>query len=365
MGAMYWRPRGLRPRGGERHTSSGRMKGARSSAAWRTCQSRSSSAAASAASTSGPSNGRERQHGSAADGRLVGAPGEDRRQPAFVADRAERRDRGLADQRIVGAVARPMSTVEHGVVGSATVLLARRPRRGLDDGRLRGRASSASSDTAGRSASIVATRRRTARLRVGERGAQVVVRQGAHAAQGAECQLAGHGIGGRERGRVRRPRRPRGRRRRRRRQSSSLQHVGEGDHGVGDPETDDGGQHRTHPARRAPRWPGPTRRAVRTGTGRSIGVRTGPSTSTPVGARCGRRARAGSAVALAVLRHPVAIKATMARPAIQPAARVTSVILTQSDTRTDGSSARQHAVETVTGGGPCRWRSSASSDWSS
>src|SRR6187549_2438092 len=43
------------------------------------------------------------------------------------------------------------------------------------------------------------------------------------------------------------------------------------------------------------------------------------------------RARAGSAVALAGFRHPVATSATMARPAIQPAAVVTSVMLTQSD----------------------------------
>lgn len=55
-------------------------------------------------------------------------------------------------------------------------------------------------------------------------------------------------------------------------------------------------------------------------------------TCTPVGARSGRRARAGLAVALAVFRHPVAMRATMARPAIQPAAVVTSVIFTQSDT---------------------------------
>lgn len=43
-------------------------------------------------------------------------------------------------------------------------------------------------------------------------------------------------------------------------------------------------------------------------------------------------------MALAVLRHPVAIRATMARPAIQPAAVVTSVMLTQSDMVTAGGS---------------------------
>lgn len=54
-------------------------------------------------------------------------------------------------------------------------------------------------------------------------------------------------------------------------------------------------------------------------------------TSTPAGAEEGRRARAGSAVALAGLRHPAAIKATMASPAIQPAAVVTSVMFTQDE----------------------------------
>ncbi len=54
-------------------------------------------------------------------------------------------------------------------------------------------------------------------------------------------------------------------------------------------------------------------------------------TSTPAGARRGHRARAGLAVALAGLRHPVAISATIARPASQNAAVESSVILTQSD----------------------------------
>jgi len=66
------------------------------------------------------------------------------------------------------------------------------------------------------------------------------------------------------------------------------------------------------------------------GDRRAIGAFTS-DTSTPAGAEEGRRARAGSAVALAGLRHPAAIKATMASPAIQPAAVVTSVILTQEE----------------------------------
>lgn len=66
------------------------------------------------------------------------------------------------------------------------------------------------------------------------------------------------------------------------------------------------------------------------GDRRAIGARTS-DTSTPVGAEEGRLARAGLAVALAGFRHPAAIKATMARPAIQPAAVVTSVILTQEE----------------------------------
>jgi Lon-like protease len=85
----------------------------------------------------------------------------------------------------------------------------------------------------------------------------------------------------------------------------------------------------THMANTLPATTLHTRR--NTGVGAWMGVCT-VVTSTPVGARSGRRARAGCAVALAVFRHPVAINATMARPAIQPAAVVTSVILTQSDT---------------------------------
>lgn len=53
------------------------------------------------------------------------------------------------------------------------------------------------------------------------------------------------------------------------------------------------------------------------------------ATSSPFAARNGRRARAGSAVALAGLRQPAAINATMASPAIQPAAVVTSEMFTQ------------------------------------
>jgi len=66
------------------------------------------------------------------------------------------------------------------------------------------------------------------------------------------------------------------------------------------------------------------------GDRRAIGAFTS-DTSTPAGAEEGRRARAGSAVALAGLRHPAAIKARMARPAIQPAAVVTSVMFTQEE----------------------------------
>ena len=63
---------------------------------------------------------------------------------------------------------------------------------------------------------------------------------------------------------------------------------------------------------------------------RASGARTS-ATSNPAGASSGRRARPGSAVALAGLRHPAAIKATMASPAIQPAAVVTSVMFTQEE----------------------------------
>lgn len=66
-------------------------------------------------------------------------------------------------------------------------------------------------------------------------------------------------------------------------------------------------------------------------------------------------------MALAVLRHPVAIRATMARPAIQPAAVVTSEMLTQSDMVTGGAAggrapSRRHrwwAVPLALAGGLC------------
>lgn len=88
----------------------------------------------------------------------------------------------------------------------------------------------------------------------------------------------------------------------------------------------------TAPTQTASTLPATTDQIRRNTDGRVASGVCSAVTSTPVVARCGRRARAGSAVALAVFRHPVATSATMARPAIQPAAVVTSVILTQSDT---------------------------------
>ncbi len=84
------------------------------------------------------------------------------------------------------------------------------------------------------------------------------------------------------------------------------------------------------------------------GVRRAIGALTS-ATSKPTGDAAGRRVRAGSAVALAGLRHPVAIKATMARPVIQPAAVVTSVILTQEEMVPD------HAVAVRAPGRRQRW----------
>ena len=72
----------------------------RSSAAWRTCQSRSVRAACSAASTSGPFERGERDHGPASHRGLVGGGGQDRRQPGRILQRAQRRHCRLTAQGI-------------------------------------------------------------------------------------------------------------------------------------------------------------------------------------------------------------------------------------------------------------------------
>ena len=109
---------------------------ARSSAAWRTCQSRSFRALASASSTSGPSNGarastaRRRTAGlSWVAARMAG-------KPAGIADRSEGRDRGLPHQRIVVVGRQPREAIDD-VAPSALVEtgeLATGPRRRLDNG---------------------------------------------------------------------------------------------------------------------------------------------------------------------------------------------------------------------------------------
>ena len=75
----------------------------RSSAAWRTCQSRSSRARSRAAATRTSGSAVERsegEHRPPADRRLVVGAGEDGGEPAVVADRAERGGARLADQRL-------------------------------------------------------------------------------------------------------------------------------------------------------------------------------------------------------------------------------------------------------------------------
>ena len=110
----------------------------RSSAAWRICQSGSVRAAASAASTSGPSNGGQREHGPAPDRGPVGAGGEDRRQPARVAERAQRGDGRLADERDRRArrPRRPARRRPGAGRASGPAHLAERPSRGLGDERV-------------------------------------------------------------------------------------------------------------------------------------------------------------------------------------------------------------------------------------
>ena len=120
---------GTRNRAGTLENACGNLQpsgvGLMSSAAWRTCQSRSVAAAAIAAATSsargcsGVEERRQGEHGAPPDRRLVAGGGEDRREPVVVADRAERGDGGLAHQ----CVAAPAASAT-----SASSTPRRRPR---------------------------------------------------------------------------------------------------------------------------------------------------------------------------------------------------------------------------------------------
>ena len=89
-------------------------RGRRSSAAWRTCQSRSSRARRRAASTSlgagmgGVEERRQGEHGPTADRRSVRGRREDRVEAAVVADRTEGGDARLAHERIGGCCRRQL-----------------------------------------------------------------------------------------------------------------------------------------------------------------------------------------------------------------------------------------------------------------
>ena len=105
----------------------------RSSAAWRTCQSR------SGGPVRAPRRPRDRrrgegQHRAAPDGGLVTRRREDRRQPGLVADRTEGGDRRLPHQRILMPVASAVSRPEH---GRRPPPARRTPTPRLDDGGVR------------------------------------------------------------------------------------------------------------------------------------------------------------------------------------------------------------------------------------
>ena len=102
-----------------------------SSAACRTCQSRSPRARSSAASTSGPVERGEGEHRPAPDGRAVGGGRQHRRQAGGVADRRRApppRPRGTAGRR--GRSTTAARTVDD--AGLGRLPLARRPRGRLD-----------------------------------------------------------------------------------------------------------------------------------------------------------------------------------------------------------------------------------------
>lgn len=278
----------------------------------------------------------QRQDRPTAHGGLVGATGEDGGQPALVADGPQRCDRRFAHQRVVVRGGQLHERFD----GRDRDLFATGPRRRLDDGGLGvgEQRQQVELRPLGRERDRTAT---NARMRVVARGDDVVVGEASHTAERTERQLARHRVGvaeGRARGRF----------------------VG----GVpGDREVAPAmlGGHcfsmfvrvmtshdmpnptmvammaPTHTANPRPDAAAHTRRAREGGAtmGVSTSARGTASATAPRALRGLLDPRAGSALALAGLRQPVATSATMASPAIQPAAMVTSVTFTQSDMVTE------------------------------
>ena len=269
----------------------------------------------------------QRQDRSPPHGRLVGAARQDGGKPAGVADGAERGDRCLAHQHLGAVGGESAQFVEH-VVGYLYVL-ASSPGGNLDDRRVRVAEQRQQRDVrpgGGQQSGAVAN----CRFVVGQCRLQVAVGERAHAVECAERELAGDRVTGGEAG-----------------AGGEFVALVTGHHEV--PPLLVG----THcfsmsvrvmmihavpnamtVAAMAPTHTASTLLATTDHKRRHHRVRTAggaltSATSSPLVALNGRRARAGSAVALAGLRQPAAISATMASPAIQPAAVVTSVMFTQ------------------------------------
>lgn len=276
-----------------------------------------------------PAEWREGQNGASTDVRLVRARIQDDRQSTLVADGTQRGDGGFANERI-GCSCTEFAQHRYDVLVDG-LLLTRRPRRRFDH-----------------CCVGVAEQRKHRYVRVGcckggrsltngcdlvlECPSQVVVGERLHASKCAECELTVDGVDLRQR-----------------LTRGVLVALMAGDDQVSPTLL---AAHlfsmfvrvmtsaavpkpimvaTTAPTQTARTLPATTAHSRRhQGDRRASGALTS-DTSTPAGAEEGRRARAGSAVALAGLRHPAAIKATMARPAIQPAAVVISVILTQEE----------------------------------
>ena len=277
----------------------------------------------------GPAERCERQNCAPTDVRLVSTRGEDDGQPAIIADGAQRGNGGFAHEWIGCGSAKLTQHQQHVVADG--LLLTGCPRRRFDHRRVRvvqqpkyrhPRMSRCQRD------------RPMADCRdlVVERLSQIVVGQRLHASKCTECELTIDGVG--------------------------VSHGFTCGVLVGFVAGDDQVSPTlltahflsmfvsvmtsaavpkpmmvatTAPTQTASTLPATTAHSRRhQGDRRASGALTS-DTSTPAGAEEGRRARAGSAVALAGLRHPAAIKATMASPAIQPAAVVISVMLTQEE----------------------------------
>jgi len=110
------------------------MIDARSSALWRTCQSRSSVAVREGGVHLGTVERCEREHGSTADRGLVGATLQDGGQTSPVADGAKRGDGGLADQCLAVLGRGVDEKIQHRI--GDDLVLAARPCCHLDHSRI-------------------------------------------------------------------------------------------------------------------------------------------------------------------------------------------------------------------------------------